>query len=206
MKRQKLSFIFIVLLTIVGNSFFNLPVEAEDIDISLYSNHSSDNASFNITNMFPGDSVTNKYNVKVSYHDKVSVLFNVDYLNEYSKLASVTNIKVKLINDDNDKVLYDGFVCDLKDNNLSYALESSNNKTEVLEYEITISLDTSVNNDYQNKELKLDFIWSIDKEETKNLIVPSTGYSSNIILWISLIIFSLIMIVFLYKRNNSNVR
>ena len=206
MKRQKLSFIFIVLLTIVGNSFFNLPVEAEDIDISLYSNHSSDNASFNITNMFPGDSVTNKYNLKVSYHDKVSVLFNVDYLNEYSKLASVTNIKVKLINDDNDKVLYDGFVCDLKDNNLSYVLESSNNKTEVLEYEITISLDTSVNNDYQNKELKLDFIWSIDKEETKNLIVPSTGYSSNIILWISLIIFSLIMIVFLYKRNNSNVR
>ena len=204
MKRQKLSFIFIVLLTIVGNSFFNLPVEAEDIDISLYSNHSSDNASFNITNMFPGDSVTNKYNLKVSYHDKVSVLFNVDYLNEYSKLASVTNIKVKLINDN--KVLYDGFVCDLKDNNLSYALESSNNKTEVLEYEITISLDTSVNNDYQNKELKLDFIWSIDKEETKNLIVPSTGYSSNIILWISLIIFSLIMIVFLYKRNNSNVR
>ena len=206
MKRQKLSFIFIVLLTIVVNSFFNLPVEAEDIDISLYSNHSSDNVSFNITNMFPGDSVTNKYNLKVSYHDKVSVLFNVDYLNEYSKLASVTNIKVKLINDDNDKVLYDGFVCDLKDNNLSYALESSNNKTEVLEYEITISLDTSVNNDYQNKELKLDFIWSIDKEETKNLIVPSTGYSSNIILWISLIIFSLIMIVFLYKRNNSNVR
>ena len=204
MKRQKLSFIFIVLLTIVGNSFFNLPVEAEDIDISLYSNHSSDNASFNITNMFPGDSVTNKYNLKVSYHDKVSVLFNVDYLNEYSKLASVTNIKVKLINDN--KVLYDGFVCDLKDNNLSYVLESSNNKTEVLEYEITISLDTSVNNDYQNKELKLDFIWSIDKEETKNLIVPSTGYSSNIILWISLIIFSLIMIVFLYKRNNSNVR
>ena len=204
MKRQKLSFIFIVLLTIVGNSFFNLPVEAEDIDISLYSNHSSDNASFNITNMFPGDSVTNKYNVKVSYHDKVSVLFNVDYLDEYSKLASVTNIKVKLINDN--KVLYDGFVCDLKDNNLSYALESSNNKTEVLEYEITISLDTSVNNDYQNKELKLDFIWSIDKEETKNLIVPNTGYSSNIILWISLIIFSLIMIVFLYKRNNSNVR
>ena len=204
MKKQKLSFIFIVLLTIVGNSFFNLPVEAEDIDISLYSNHSSDNASFNITNMFPGDSVTNKYNVKVSYHDKVSVLFNVDYLNEYSELASVTNIKVKLINDN--KVLYDGFVCDLKDNNLSYVLESSNNKTEVLEYEITISLDTSVNNDYQNKELKLDFIWSIDKEETKNLIVPSTGYSSNIILWISLIIFSLIMIVFLYKRNNSNVR
>ena len=204
MKRQKLSFIFIVLLTIAGNSFFNLPVEAEDIDISLYSNHSSDNASFNITNMFPGDSVTNKYNVKVSYHDKVSVLFNVDYLDEYSKLASVTNIKVKLINDN--KVLYDGFVCDLKDNNLSYVLESSNNKTEVLEYEITISLDTSVNNDYQNKELKLDFIWSIDKEETKNLIVPNTGYSSNIILWISLIIFSLIMIVFLYKRNNSNVR
>ena len=204
MKRQKLSFIFIVLLTIVGNSFFNLPVEAEDIDISLYSNHSSDNVSFNITNMFPGDSITNKYNVKVSYHDKVSVLFNVDYLDEYSKLASVTNIKVKLINDN--KVLYDGFVCDLKDNNLSYVLESSNNKTEVLEYEITISLDTSVNNDYQNKELKLDFIWSIDKEETKNLIVPSTGYSSNIILWISLIIFSLIMIVFLYKRNNSNVR
>ena len=204
MKRQKLSFIFIVLLTIVENSFFNLPVEAEDIDISLYSNHSSDNVSFNITNMFPGDSVTNKYNLKVSYHDKVSVLFNVDYLNEYSKLASVTNIKVKLINDN--KVLYDGFVCDLKDNNLSYVLESSNNKTEVLEYEITISLDTSVNNDYQNKELKLDFIWSIDKEETKNLIVPNTGYSSNIILWISLIIFSLIMIVFLYKRNNSNVR
>lgn len=198
MKRDSLLVSLVTLFMVLGSTFFNIPILAEGLDISLYYNHSSDNSSFDVPNMFPGDSVSNTYNVKVSYHDKVRLIFNVDYLDQYATLAEVMHIKLSL----NNNVLYDGLLKDFND--VSYTLYSDNNKTEVLKYDVTMSLDTSVDNDYQHEKLKLDFIWSIDKDDSSNLI--NTGYSSNIILWISLIILSLIMFIYLYRRNNSNVR
>ena len=54
--------------------------------------------------------------------------------------------------------------------------------TDELHYEITAYLDTSVGNDYQNKDLIADFRWWV--EETGNL-GPKTGDSFGILLWIA---------------------
>ena len=135
------------------------------ISIELCSNQTSDNKPFSIENMFPGDTYTNYYCVNVSYKNKVTVNFNVDVDNkEYEKLLEVLRIKVKLLN--NDSVLYDGLIKDIP-SSLSYTLSSNNSTSTNIYYEITTYLDTSVNNDYQDKTLVVDFNWYV--EEVKNL-------------------------------------
>ena len=135
------------------------------ISIELCNTNEYNNIPFSIENMFPGDTYTNYYCVNVSYKNKVTVNFNVDVDNkEYEKLLEVLRIKVKLLN--NDSVLYDGLIKDIP-SSLSYTLGSNNSTSTNLYYEITTYLDTSVNNDYQDKTLVVDFNWYV--EEVKNL-------------------------------------
>ena len=78
--------------------------------------------------------------------------------------------------------MYDGLMRDMPES-VSYQLASRERTTDELYYEITAYLDTSVGNDYQNKDLVADFRWWV--EETGNL-GPKTGDSSNLMLWMLL--------------------
>ena len=140
--------------------------DTKAISIELCNTNKYNNIPFSIENMFPGDTYTNYYCVNVSYKNKVTVNFKVDVDNnkEYEKLLEVLKIKVKLLN--NNSVLYDGLIKDIP-SNLSYTLSSNNSTSTNIYYEITTYLDTSVNNDYQNKTLVVDFNWYV--EEVKNL-------------------------------------
>ena len=139
--------------------------DTKAISIELCNTNEYNNIPFSIENMFPGDTYTNYYCVNVSYKNKVTVNFNVDVDNkEYEKLLEVLKIKVKLLN--NDSVLYDGLIKDIP-SSLSYILSSNNSTSTNIYYEITTYLDTSVNNDYQDKTLVVDFNWYV--EEVKNL-------------------------------------
>ena len=46
--------------------------QARRVTLSLYRNHSTDNAPFNVVNMLPGDAVTQNYNVRVSHSGDVT--------------------------------------------------------------------------------------------------------------------------------------
>ena len=92
---------------------------------------------------------------------------------------------------------------------LTHKLASKKSATDELYYEITAYLDTSVGNDYQNKDLIADFKWWV--EETGNLDdSPQTGDTSNILLWAVLAAGSLGMIIILLvtrrrKEDEENV-
>ena len=92
---------------------------------------------------------------------------------------------------------------------LTHKLASKKSTTDELYYEITAYLDTSVGNDYQNKDLIADFKWWV--EETGNLDdSPQTGDTSNILLWAVLAAGSLGMIIILLvtrrrKEDEENV-
>lgn len=92
---------------------------------------------------------------------------------------------------------------------LTHKLASEKSTTDELYYEITAYLDTSVGNDYQNKDLIADFKWWV--EEIGNLDdSPKTGDTSNILLWAALAAGSLSMIIILLKtlrrtENEENV-
>ena len=169
--------------------------KVEETTIELFKNKESDNEPFSVYNMFPGDTYTNYYNVKVNYHSNITVHFNVDitseeniYLaddrpeedidtdqdntnNDNHKLSEVLKVKINVLNLDNNKskTLYDGLMKDISDDDssITYDLSSSTSTSSKLRYEIIVYLDTSVNNDYQHKALTADFNWWV--EDRKNL-------------------------------------
>lgn len=87
--------------------------------ISLHSKNPEENKPFQVTNMFPGDSVTKYYRIKVSYKGDIIVRYNADIRNEYEKLAEVLKVKVRLLGSDG--FLYDGLMRDMP-KSLNHAL------------------------------------------------------------------------------------
>lgn len=169
----------------------NTTDEQSAITIALYNKQTQDNTAFSVVNMFPGDSETKYYRVRVSYHDAVTVHFKADIQSGYEKLAEVLKVKVKLLS--SNEVMYDGLMKDMPDS-VTHRLTSVSSTTDELYYEIIAYLDTSVGNEYQNQDLIADFNWWV--EETGNLDSPQTGYTSNIVLWSVMAVASGIVLLF----------
>ena len=174
--------------------------------IELYNKQPEENTAFAVGNMFPGDSETKYFRVRVSYHDKITVHYKATVRPGYEKLAEVLKVRVKLLS--TGEMLYDGLMRDMPES-LTHKLASKKSTTDELYYEITAYLDTSIGNDYQNKDLIADFKWWV--EETGNLDdSPKTGDTSNILLWAVLVAGSLSMMILLLvtrrrKEDEENV-
>ena len=174
--------------------------------IELYNKQPEENTPFQVENMFPGDSETKYFRVRVSYHDKITVHYKATVRPGYEKLAEVLKVRVKLLS--TGEMLYDGLMRDMPES-LTHKLASKKSTTDELYYEITAYLDTSVGNDYQNKDLIADFKWWV--EETGNLDdSPKTGDTSNILLWAvlaagSLSVMILLLVVRRRKEDEENV-
>ena len=165
--------------------------------IELYNKQPEENTAFAVGNMFPGDSETKYFRVRVSYHDKITVHYKATVRPGYEKLAEVLKVRVKLLS--TGEMLYDGLMRDMPES-LTHKLASKKSITDELYYDITAYLDTSIGNDYQNKDLIADFEWWV--EETGNLDdSPQTGDTSSIWLWAVLAAGSLgVMILLLVVR------
>lgn len=174
--------------------------------IELYNKQPEENTAFAVGNMFPGDSETKYFRVRVSYHDKITVHYKATVRPGYEKLAEVMKVRVKLLS--TGETMYDGLMRDMPES-LTHKLASQKTTTDELYYEITAYLDTSVGNDYQNKDLIADFKWWV--EETGNLDDPTiTGDTSSIVLWAMLAACSGSMIILLLitrrrKEDKKNV-
>lgn len=173
--------------------------------IELYNKQPEENTAFAVGNMFPGDSETKYFRVRVSYHDTITVHYKATVRPGYEKLAEVLKVRVKLLS--TGETMYDGGIADMPES-LTHKLASKKSTTDELYYEITAYLDTSIGNDYQNKDLIADFKWWV--EETGNLDdSPKTGDTSNILLWAvlaagSLSVMILLLVVRRRKEENAN--
>lgn len=175
------------------------------VTIELYNKQPEENTAFAVGNMFPGDVETKYFRVRVSYHDTITVHYKATVRPGYEKLAEVLKVRVKLLS--TGETMYDGGIADMPES-LTHKLASKKSTTDELYYEITAYLDTSVGNDYQNKDLIADFKWWV--EETGNLDdSPKTGDTSNILLWAvlaagSLSVMILLLVVRRRKEENAN--
>ena len=173
--------------------------------VELYNKQPEENTAFTVGNMFPGDSETKYFRVRVSFHDTITVHYKATVRPGYEKLAEVLKVRVKLLT--TGETLYDGGIAAMPES-LTHKLASKKSTTDELYYEITAYLDTSVGNDYQNKDLLADFKWWV--EETGNLDnSPQTGDASNILLWAllaagSLSVMILLLVVLRRKEENAN--
>lgn len=174
-----------------------LPNSAKAEGLYLYSANPNDNTSFNVSNMFPGDSFTKYYCVRTTYKNSVTVRYHADIRQGGEKLAEVLKCRIKLLT--TGEVLYDGVIKDMpKSLNHTLPYIQSRGESE-LYYEITAYLDTSVGNDYANRSLTADFRWWV--EEENNLDNPNTGVFVTMTPWIIIsAAFVLVIILLVLKR------
>ncbi len=146
--------------------------------VELFNKRPEENMPFKAGNMFPGDSETKYFRVRVSYHDKVTVHYKAAVRAGSEKLAEVLRVRVRLLT--TGETMYDGPIGDMPES-LTHKLSSNGSSVDELYYEITAYLDTSVGNEYQNKDLTADFRWWVEEKENLD-DSPKTGDTSNIIL------------------------
>lgn len=163
--------------------------------ISLYRNHGEDNQPFQVKNMFPGDAETKYYCVKISHSGDVLVQYRANVRPGYEKLAEVLRCRVVLLT--TGETLYDGLMRDMPQS-LDHSVKTTKSTESELYYEITAYLDTSVGNEYQNKDLIADFRWWV--QDVENLDAPQTGDSFPIYLWVCLASGSMLILLFLVGK------
>ena len=130
---------------------------AKEIQINGSGNQTAE--KFELTNMFPGDVEEKEYIVKIGYKGDATLHFDVEITKD-SKLSEVMQMKVEV----DGSQIYDGLMADVND--LQTVLPTGGeNASKEISYKITVSLDTSVGNEYQNKELKGNFIWWAEGED-----------------------------------------
>lgn len=155
------------------------------INLELYNKQPEENTPFAVGNMFPGDAETKYYRVQVSYRDTVTVHYHADIRPGYDKLAEVLKVKITLLSDN--QTLYDGLMRDMPES-LTHRLTTKDSTTDELYYEVTAYLDTSVGNEYQNKDLVADFRWWVEGKDTDRLEPsPVTGDFRRLLPWILLL-------------------
>jgi len=177
--------------TLVSETAGTTPASSTRADaLSLHSRKPEENVSFQVTNMFPGDGKTKYYRIRVFYKDSITVRYHADIRHGYEKLAEVLKVRIRL--PETGELLYDGLMRDMPES-LNHELDTNKSTQSELYYEITAYLDTSVGNEYMDKELIADFRWWV--EETGNLDAPKNGDVKNVCLWICLATGALLLFI-----------
>ena len=117
--------------------------------------------TFNVPNMFPGDSVAEEYTVTVRHRDPLTLYFGIDIPNVDNKLAEVLHVKVVLPS--KNATLYDGLMKDIPADGVPVVLPRGENK---MVYAITVTLPTSADNEYMNLDLTVDLLWWYAQESS----------------------------------------
>ena len=170
--------------------------------LQLYKGHGADNIPFAADNLFPGDTITQYYAVKVSHREDVTLLFRPDVTEEVRALGSVLHIKVTDM--ETGEILCDGKFAEVDGGEVSRTLAANDAQESIAYYEITVFLDTSVGNEYQAARLLADFHWYAAEEE--NLIrPPQTGDILMLLLWVVIAVSAVLLILLvLYKRRKES--
>lgn len=118
-----------------------------------------------VSNMLPGDSITKYYEVELKQTDNVVLCFRADIVNSTNSLENALDIKVE--NRDTSKVVCNGKLADVAGQTYEEEILKENNEDEKQMYKITVSMDTSVGNEYQKSSLTMNFEWALRTVETE---------------------------------------
>lgn len=134
---------------------------------TFFNRHTDYNTAFRVINMFPGDKEIKNYSVKVEHKSSIVLHFSADIREGYEKLSEV--LKCRVVLPENGELLYDGLMRDIPET-LDHLLATKKRVTNYVDYEVTAYLETSVGNEYMNKDLYADFRFWADEAEMSDLI------------------------------------
>lgn len=178
-----------------GNTETTTPVEAKVLE--LYQGKPGDNEKFEVKNMFPGDMITKYFCVRVNHEKDIELFFKTDITEQIKELGNVLNIKVTHLESGN--VLCDAPFNEVNGKEFAEMLTVNEEKVTTAYYQIDVSLDTSVGNEYQAALLKADFNWFV-KDDGKLNPPSKTGDNLNLAMWVTLGVSSALLLFLLFGR------
>lgn len=161
--------------------------------LKLHQGKPGDNEKFEVRNMFPGDTETKYFCIKAYHNADITLFFRADVTEQTKSLGDVLHIKVTHL--DTGKVLCDDLFSEIDGQEFSELLKKNVADETTAYYQIDVSLDTAVGNEYQAALLKADFEWYVKDEG--GLSAPQTGDTTNLTLWIVLALASLLLMFLL---------
>ncbi len=163
------------------------------VKLELYEGRPGDNQRFEVKNMLPGDIETRYFCVKAYHSRDIDLFFKANVTEQTKNLGGVLHIKVTHL--DTGKVLCDAPLAEVNGREFSELLKSNAEKAATAYYQIDVSLDSTIGNEYQTAQLKADFHWYVKDEGS--LTPPQTGVDFNLALWITLAGSSLLLLLLL---------
>lgn len=195
--------------------------ERRAVDLELYAGRQSENHRFEVKHMFPGDTVTQSFHVTVHHDADLELFFKTEITEQKKNLGDVLHIKVTHL--ETAKVLCDASFSEVNGREISELLKKNAAGETLATYQVDVSLDTSVGNEYQEAALKADFEWYVKKEDTSGgegsgggnahhsqsgtgLTPPKTGDMAETFFWSIAAISSVLFLVTLllgYRRKGA---
>lgn len=136
-----------------------VPISAAEVVLS--DDQAENAASLHAANLFPGDSQTKRYQVKITYQDRITLCFDTTVGSGSEKLSEVMKIKVHLPS--TGELLYDGPIDTMP--TLTHTLTSPQKVTQDIPYDVTIYLDPSADQSYQNLDFDAGLHWWASETE-----------------------------------------
>jgi hypothetical protein len=121
--------------------------------------------SFEVRNMFPGDTVEKYFYVHISFNNQIVLNYHADIVTG-EDLASVLDCKIELLT--TGETLYEGIMSEMP-TAVKQIIVTDGSAIGELYYKITVHMDTNVGNEYQNEYLRADFRWWINKRKASDL-------------------------------------
>lgn len=182
-----------------------------DVGIELYKRQDEYNVPFTWdkddpdTYIWPGDSITKPYCVRVYHTGTITVHFRADVTEDLERLGEVLEIKVdyRINNSGAWENLYTGLMAGMPSK--SVKLPDGN---DYVDYQITVSLAETVDSLYADKELKANFRWWVEGSSGSGgnggggqlIDGPKTGDTFQPLLWGALSVGAVIGLVVVLRR------
>lgn len=165
--------------------------------LELYQGVPEVNEKFTAENMLPGDAVKKNFSVKVNHKKEIALYFNTEITQETKNLSDVLQIKVTDLN--SGEVLCNGSFAELNEKEFSVLLPQNAQGSTTVNYEIEVSADTSIGNEYQAAALMADFHWFVEDEGS---LTPDTDDYLTLGLWLVgfLLCAALLIVVFVMLK------
>ena len=171
MKRIIWLLCILLVLSGAGLAIVSAAPQDDSPSLELYKKHAQDNEAFQVSNMVPGDNVSQNFTVRI-YHKKQVTLYFKGLVTDQSKnLGNV--LQVRVTDQDSGKVICQGTFNTINNKEYSQEIAQSGSGQTDVTYQVDAWLDTSVGNAYQKAFLDADFQWYVKDDGNTEPTQPS---------------------------------
>lgn len=171
MKRIIWMLCILLVLSGAGLAIVSAAPQDDRPSLELYKNHAKDNEPFQVSNMVPGDKVSQDFTVRIHHKDQVILYFKGLITKQSKDLGDV--LQVRVTDKNSGKIICQGTFNTINNKEYSQEIAQSGSGQTDVTYQVDAWLDTSVGNAYQKAFLDADFQWYVKDDGNTEPTQPS---------------------------------